>query len=100
MHIDFNKLNKAFKELTEKGYFAKQNFSCCQSCGWAEIDDDKSDKVVFYHQQDNDNLKETGKCYLSWAGDGHVIVEVLNRHGILTNWNCSEDTRIEINLVD
>jgi hypothetical protein len=96
--MSLNNLTAAFNELTDNGYFAKQNFSCCQSCGWASIDDDKSDKVVFYHQQDKDNLIETGECYLSWTGNGNLIVEVLNRHGISTEWNGSEDKRIKITL--
>lgn len=30
-------LNQAFKELRKLGYFARQNFWCCQSCAWAAV---------------------------------------------------------------
>ncbi len=63
--MDKSKLTNAFKELRKEGYFAKQNFLCCQSCGWAAMSDKESEKAVFYHQQDNDDLKESGKCNLA-----------------------------------
>lgn len=65
-------INMAFREIrkTRKDVIAKQNFMCCQGCGWAELRDIKTpDKhfAVFYHKQDNDNLKERGKFYLSYG---------------------------------
>jgi hypothetical protein len=51
-------LTKAFAELRKNGYFAKQNFLCCQSCGWAELSEKEAEKVVFYHNQDYRDLKK------------------------------------------
>jgi len=50
------KITKAFKEIRKNGYFARQNFLCCQSCGWASIPEQKVEKAVFYHRQDNESF--------------------------------------------
>ena len=89
-------LNNAFKELRKFGYFARQNFMCCQNCGWHAIPDGQTDKAVFYHQQDNDSKKEGKSFCLAWSGDGHQICDILNRNGIETNWDGSESKRIEV----
>lgn len=34
------KMNNAFAELRKAGYVAKQNFMCCQGCGWAKINNE------------------------------------------------------------
>lgn len=96
--IDKSRITEAFRELRKLGYFARQNFLCCSSCAWYEVPEEKSEKVVFYHSQDNDNLKSEGKCYIAWAGDGTEIVSVLNKHGVKTIWNGSKDTRIQIDI--
>lgn len=90
-------LNKAFSQLRKLGFFARQNFWCCQNCGWSDIPSEKRN-VVFYHKQDMDCLKETGICFLSHRGDGTKIVEVLKEHGIGVEWDGSNLTRIKINL--
>ena len=96
--IDKSRITEAFKELRKLGYFARQNFLCCQSCAWSEVPNEKSEKVVFYHNQDNDNLKSEGKCHLAWSGDGNEIVSVLNKHGVKTEWDGSSNTRIKIDI--
>jgi hypothetical protein len=89
-----SKITEAFKELRKLGYFARQNFWCCQSCAWAAVPENKSDKVVFYHKQDTEGLKGRGRCHLAWSGDGHEICRVLNRHGITTEWEGDSNKRI------
>lgn len=98
-HAPINKapLTEAFKELRKKGYFTRQNFWCCQSCAWSDVPE-KAEKVVFYHNQDNQNLLESGSCYLAWKGNGKEIVDVLTSHGVAVNWDGDEHTRIEISL--
>lgn len=93
-----SKLTAAFKDLRKAGYFARQNFLCCQSCGWAAMTEEQSNKAVFYHGQDNDDLKETGTCYLVWSGDGKEIVAILKKHGVKVEWEGSEDKRIKIDI--
>jgi hypothetical protein len=91
-------LNKAFAKLREAGYFAEQNFSCCQTCGWSEVPEDEKDKVVFYHNQDVDELKEDGCCYVSWMGDAAEITRIFNDNGVETVWNGQNGTRIMIRI--
>ena len=93
-----SKITEAFNELRKLGYFARQNFTCCQTCGWAAVPSEKGNKAVFYHNQDNDSLKRSGECHLAWSGDGNEIVSVLNRHGIQTDWDGSNQKRIRIKL--
>jgi len=89
-------LTPAFKALRKEGFFARQNFWCCQSCGCAAVPEDKSEAYVFYHAQDKQDLVSKGSCYLAWSGDGAKIVEVLTAHGIKTEWDGSANTRIKM----
>jgi len=90
------KINKAFVALRKKGYFARQNFLCCNSCGWHAIPDDQAKKAVFYHAQSADDLKKEGKCWLSWSGNGVEIVKVFQNAGVTANWNGDSDQKIQI----
>lgn len=96
--MDKTKLTKAFKELRKQGYFARQNFWCCQTCGWAAMTDEESDKAVFYHAQDNDDLIEDGSCHLAWSGDGKLIADILTKNGVKVDWDGNNSKRIKISL--
>jgi hypothetical protein len=90
-------LTYAFKELRKMGYIAEQDFWCCSTCAWSSIDSSNK-KVVFYHSQDNDNLKENGTCYLSWSGNAKEIVDVLKKHGVGVKHDGDEEKRIFIDI--
>lgn len=92
------KITKAFKELRKHGYFARQNFWCCQTCAWASVPDSHGERAVFYHNQDNQELLKYGHCYLSWSGNGKEIVDVLEKHGLQVEWEGTENKRIKIQL--
>ena len=87
-------LSKAFAELRKQGYFAKQNFMCCQSCAWAELSEGEAEKAVFYHNQDYRDLKSGDDLYLAWAGDGEFIVDTLVKNGMTISWDGTANTRI------
>jgi hypothetical protein len=87
-------LTEAFKKLRRYGYFARQNFTCCQSCGWAEVPDAKSERAVFYHRQDTEGMLRGRGCMLAWSGDGEEIVAVLREVGIEVEWDGTANTRI------
>lgn len=89
-------LTKAFAELRKNGYFAKQNFWCCQSCGWASLTDEQAKRAVFYHNQDHRGLKDGDDLYLCWSGDGHFISRTLERFGMRVNWNGDSSERIMV----
>lgn len=89
------KLTIAFRALRKAGYFAKQNFWCCQSCAWHAVPEERADRAVFYHQQDKEGLlRGAGSVHLAWSGDGHEICRILNENGIETEWDGSENKRI------
>lgn len=90
-----SKLTRAFKALRKAGYFARQNFWCCSTCGWADVPDGV-DKVVFYHAQDNADRKKGEPFYVAWSGDGHEICRIFQEAGITTTWEGSEHKRIQL----
>jgi len=104
---DCDKLTSAFMELDEEGIVARENFSCCGTCGSSEIHDEAKKHhfgYVFYHVQDTESAQETGSLYL---GYGHVglakkssveiakmIVDKLKSFGLDVVWNGKTNTRI------
>lgn len=89
-------LTKAFAELRKQGYFAKQNFMCCQSCGWAALTDEQANNAVFYHSQDYIDLKNGDDLYLAWSGDGEFICDTLESFGMVVKWSGDNSDRIMI----
>ena len=101
MNTDKSKITGAFKELGKKGYFCRQSFWCCQSCGCAAVPDEAKNKFVFYHKQDADSIKSgilVREMYLTHGegGDGYEIVSILKKHGLNAEWNGNNATRILI----
>lgn len=109
---DCDRLDKAFDELENEGIVARQNFTCCQTCGhaeiWEEIEQVKQDSevsgYVFYHMQDTDRVLEEGRLYLAYgatenADDAAIrvaqrITNALRKSGFKVDWNGSLDKRI------
>lgn len=87
------RINTAFRDLRKKGYFAKQNIADCNSCGWAEVPEDKKDKAVFTHYQ---SLGSDGKLYLNWSGNGTEICDTFSNRGLTVEWNGSDTRKIII----
>ena len=71
--MTYDKLSIAFQKLEQAGYFARQNFWCCQTCGWDAVPDSHANKAVFYHHQDNEQLVEGGEAAI-FSGDGRSVV--------------------------
>lgn len=78
---DYAKVSRAFDALAGRGIVARMNFACCQTCGTAEIDDERTPVddpgegypfrewgYTFFHQQDAERLGD-GPCdlYLSYS---------------------------------
>jgi hypothetical protein len=119
---DCDRLDAAFAKLEANGIVARQNFTCCQNCGFAEIGAEVADVqdagtdvrgVTFFHQQDADRAVDGGSIYLSYGAthddgansDGsdsveiaREIVAVLNAHGLKPNWDGTTAQRIEVPL--
>lgn len=93
-------LTKAFKELRKEGYFARQNWKCCQTCGWAAISDEQAKHAVFYHAQDARDLREKNYCHLAWEGDGKKIVKILKSNGLNVKWSGNKEQRIRVEVTE
>ena len=66
--VPAGKLDRAFEVLRRAHVVAEPDFSCCNTCGHAEIEGDRDDLgYVFFHQQDTERLAESGSTYLSYG---------------------------------
>jgi hypothetical protein len=87
---DCDRLDEAFAALNRQGIVARQNFSCCNNCGFAEIWDEIENEeerqpvegYVFYHLQGTECAIESGQLLLAYgcvAEDEAVFVRVANK---------------------
>lgn len=112
---DCHKLDKALEKLEDQGIVARQNFSCCGTCGsteiWDEVDAVQAEGndvkgYVFYHMQDTENAVEgNGVFFNHVATDGRMaedtarmLVEALKEAGLAPEWNGSVNTRVFVPL--
>ena len=112
---DCDRLELAFAALEEEGIVARQNFTCCSTCGgteiWEEIEAARADGVAgqgyaFFHMQDTEAAVEGHGLYMSYgacdAGEaaaiaiGYRIVAQLEAHGLTTQWDGSWSQRIGV----
>lgn len=102
---------EALDGLSAKGIVARGNFTCCATCGAAEIGDEASQGdrgYVFFHQQDTEAAATGGGLYLSYgtfdhtdpAVVGHEVVAALREVGATTVWNGRSDTRILVSPLE
>jgi hypothetical protein len=90
-----DRLDQGFERLEERGYFARQDWWCCQNCGVHAVPDEFTNRYVFYHEQDADNLPD-GFVHLSWNGDAEEIVRTFEEVGCTVEWNGSHARRIRV----
>ncbi len=114
---DCDRLDAAFAALEADGVIARQNFSCCGTCGSTEIWDEiqaaqdaglPARGYAFFHVQDTERAVEGEGVYLGYGAcdDGEAaaleigrdIVAELESHGLRTNWDGSWDHRIGVAL--
>lgn len=111
---DCDKLDEAFAELDRNGIVARQNFTCCQTCGHTEIGYELGKAAVhrrvrgyvFFHQQDSEHAVSEDNLYLAYGsvnGDdeeavliAREVVVVLKKHGFTIEWNGVIQQRIRI----
>lgn len=115
---DCDRLDAAFCDLETKGIIARQNFTCCGTCGKAEIETVMMDcpsegreiqGYVFYHQQDTENAARGHGVYLNYGareegGDATLavaanIVTALHEHGLKTRWDGNWGKRIFVHML-
>ena len=114
---DCDRLDAAFAELEAAGIVCRQNFTCCGTCGSAEIWDEivaaeedglRARGYAFYHIQDTDAAVDGGGVFLSYGacddGEaaaiaiGRAIVAEISAHGLTVEWDGSWDRKIQVAL--
>lgn len=112
---DCDRLDAAFETLERRGIVCRQNFSCCGTCGSAEIWDemkktyDAGQPVVgyaFFHMQDTESAVKGCGLYLNYGATeegedaalavAQEVVVALNDSGFVTDWNGQWSTRIRV----
>lgn len=114
---DCDRLDAAFAELNAAGIVARQDFTCCGTCGRAgigdEIDKERAARTpvvgyTFYHWQGTESAV-AGHGLSLWYGHvsadeddsvdiGHRITETLERHGLMTDWDGDIGHTIHVEL--
>ena len=79
---DYDRLDAAFADLAAAGVVARMNFTCCNTCGTTEIDDERTPDpdaaegaypfqewaYAFFHSQDAERLADTpADLYLTYS---------------------------------
>lgn len=114
---DYDRLNAAFESMEAKGIIARQNFTCCGSCGSAEIWDEvdvvrdaggPARGYAFFHWQDTERAVDGEGLYLNYGAceEGEAaalevakeIVAELQAHELATDWNGQWNQRIGLTL--
>lgn len=112
---DCDRLDAVFAELEHNGIVARQNFSCCGTCGAAEIFDEmdaaerRAHRVrgyTFFHIQDTEAAADGHVLYLNYGSTeegavaavaiGQEIVSALRKHGLQSRWDGDFTKRIDI----
>jgi len=111
---DNDRLELAFSALESGGIVARQNFTCCQTCGHAEIGDEietarEAGREVrgytFFHQQDTERAAEGGGILLAYgpaaegvdlATVGHEVADALRDAGLTVEWTGDVSKRIGV----
>jgi hypothetical protein len=101
---DCDRLDSAFAALNAQGIVARQDFSCCNNCGFTEIWDEveKEERqhpvegYVFYHLQCTERAIETGQLLMAYGcveedpqaflGVANKIVAGLRKTGLNASW--------------
>jgi hypothetical protein len=114
---DYDRLNAAFASLERNGVVARENFTCCGTCGsaeiWEEIDAARDaghavQGYAFFHMQDTESAVDGDGLYLNYGaveeGEaaalevGTMIVSEIERNGLKIDWDGSWDKRIGVSL--
>jgi hypothetical protein len=108
---DCDRLDAAFAELEASGIVCRQNWTCCQTCGLAEIGEELepvSRGYVFYHQQDTDRVVEDGVLLLAYGACSDVkeeqlavaneIARTVRENGLQVDWDGSLEKRIMVRV--
>ena len=103
-------LDDRFQELRIYGWAAEKDWTCCNTCGRAEMEEyfGKNKPYVFYHLQSAENLNETGSVYLNYGitgGTDNQMIKIgkelsktLEAYNLKPEWNGKLETKIKITV--
>ncbi|CCK29378.1 hypothetical protein BN159_4999 [Streptomyces davaonensis JCM 4913] len=110
---DPERLTRAFTALRAAGITARENFTCCRSCGQSEIRDAGEPDArgyVYFHSQCTDSAAAGQGLMLLYGGFdnspdttaaiGHEIVTALEAAGLRTDWNGDTHEAITVTPLD
>ncbi|MFE2323149.1 DUF6891 domain-containing protein [Streptomyces sp. NPDC059385] len=110
---DPERLTRAFTALEEAGITARENFTCCRSCGQAEIGDEGGPDArgfVYFHTQCTDSAAAGHGLMLFYGGFdgssettaaiGHEVVAALGAAGLHTDWDGDPGQAITVTRLD
>ncbi|MFE2141224.1 DUF6891 domain-containing protein [Streptomyces sp. NPDC059456] len=110
---DPERLTRAFTALEEAGITARENFTCCRSCGRSEIGGEGGTDArgfVYFHTQCTDSAAAGHGLMLLFGGFddsagttaaiGHEVVAALEAVGLRTEWDHDPDRAITITPLD
>ncbi|MEU7476719.1 hypothetical protein AB0A63_12110 [Lentzea sp. NPDC042327] len=110
---DPERLTRAFAALDEAGITARENFTCCRTCGNAEIGDEAAPGArgfVYFHAQSTDAAAAGHGLALYYGGfDGTAettaavgaeIVAAVEAAGLRTEWNGDPGRAISVTALD
>ena len=95
---DCDRLDRAFAALEREQIVARQNFTCCGTCGVAEIVDEAPEMeaigYVFYHMQDTESAANGSGLYFNYGAEneeasiaiGWRLMNALQNAGLKPEW--------------
>ncbi|NGO80832.1 hypothetical protein G6045_35015 [Streptomyces sp. YC504] len=110
---DPERLAQVFAALDRNGITARENFTCCRSCGLTEIwgaGPRDARGFVFFHSQGTESVAEQGELTLYYGGFectpeytaaiGREVAAALEASGLRTRWTGSADDAIHVHDLD
>lgn len=110
---DPERLARAFGVLDAAGITARENFTCCRSCGLGEIwaaGAEDARGFVFFHAQGTEGAAAGGDLFLLYGGFepdealtasvGREVVAALEGAGLAWTWNGSAHDAIRVTGLD
>ncbi|MET9627135.1 hypothetical protein ABZX92_06700 [Lentzea sp. NPDC006480] len=110
---DPERLTEAFESLDKAGITARENFTCCRSCGQAEIGGESAPGArgfVYFHEQSTDSAASGHGLMLHYGGFdgteevttaiGDEVVAALEAAGLRTEWDRNPGRAINVTPLD
>ncbi|GAA2100889.1 hypothetical protein GCM10009759_34050 [Kitasatospora saccharophila] len=110
---DPERLARAFAALDAAGITAREDFTCCGGCGYAEIGAQAAPGArgfVFFHSQSTGGAARGGDLWLQYGGFdgsaettaavGREVVAALTGAGLTAVWNGGPDDAIRVTGLD